>query len=175
MPKLPLAQIGSLQGHERATAPITRLLDSDFGMSGPRALEKLGEKIADAGHGIADAAHGAIRAKAAFDRQMIDTENRIAAIDDRNLFESGQRELETWLADNPMATDQEKQQRIRDADEQYGKARTEIVERMSPSFRRYHDSVMQGVRQQALGRRGNLIMQGAVTRDKTRVLELSAF
>jgi len=169
MPKIPLMQSGRLD-HTRAAAPVSHLLDSNYGMEGHRQLGHLAGIIGKSGETIGNAISRVTSAYADFEAAKTDIENRIAAVDDRNLFAFHQKSLEDRLAANPGASDEEKQSWIDQTDRDYAEARKDVVSRMSENFRRLHDAAMTGERQSAARRRENLLIQGASTRAQNTAL-----
>ena len=148
MPKIPLPQNRTIQ-HTAAGSPLTGsgLTLRNYGSN--NGAKALASGLAKAGSAITQ-----------FAKEYSETENRLAAAEDRALFNQTFEELQLQLADNPGASDEEKEKWINEAQQNYQHDRVKFTDRMTAKFRESHDIQMNDL-QRAAGNRQLLILNQA--------------
>ncbi len=97
-----------------------------------------------------------------YNRQKNEMDNRLAAAEDRALLQSSSDELRNWIAANPGASDEEKEERIAQWQSQYEADRLQIVGRMTADFRKLHDAEISAMQSRIASDRQYTLIQSAV-------------
>lgn len=137
MPRIPLSEKQRIQVQQ----------DSVFMQGAPGLGWKLGEgqAIINAGERIGQGIYGIGKSIADYAKKKMDTEDKLAAQDDYNLFKATSDKLKYELAEYPGLDDEQKEIMINNWRTEYEEQRKPFLERMSGSFRQLHDSRMRGV------------------------------
>ncbi|MBQ9088659.1 MAG: hypothetical protein IJY46_07755 [Lentisphaeria bacterium] len=143
MPKIPLSNRTPMIEHVRAEAPLTGggLHLRYYGDGGT------GKAISDAAKKIGDAATGFGNSVMQYAIELQDTEDKLAAAEDRALFKASSGELNAKLANNPAVDDKTRTEWVSEWQQDYQEKRKDIVARMSKKFRDRHDVDMQSMQQ----------------------------
>lgn len=159
MPKIPLPQNRTVS-HVAAETPLT---------GGGLQMRYYGDGI-DA-NAVSSGLKSIGSAMVQFTKEYNETENRLAAAEDRALFNQTFEELQLQLADNPGASDEEKEKWINEAQQNYLHDRVKFTDRMTAKFRESHDLQMNDL-QRAAGNRQLLILNQAKVQRQLDEVEL---
>lgn len=152
MPKIPLPDNKRLQ-HVQAASPLT---------GGGLHLKYYGNGI-DA-RAISAGLEKMGSAMVKFTEEYNATENRLAAAEDRAFFNQSAEELRLKLADNPGASDEEKEKWIAEFQQNYLHDRVQFTDRMTEKFRKGHDIEMLALQQSAANKQSLILIQSKVQR-----------
>lgn len=168
MPKIPLSRRNGAIQHVRAAAPITGggLNLKYYGSNGDA------EALAKAGKMIGDSMKNFGSAMTQFAVELQENEDRLAAAEDRALFDKSSSELLQQLAANPGKSDEEKQQLIDDFQSRYEEQRKPFLERMSRNYRQVHNVEMQSKSTAVANKQRLILIEGSVQRQANEVNEL---
>jgi len=164
MPKIPMSNKAGFIRHVSDTVHMQGAPGMNWGMEEGQALSNLGDQISRGANHLGNAVM-------AFGRHMQHQEDVLAATEDRNLFSKLNGELRNKLANNPGASDEEKQDWINGYKQLYEDERKPFLDKMSGNFRKQHDAEMNSLRIKAQNDRDFILKQGAVQRVTDLTLE----
>lgn len=159
MPKIPLPNSAAIK-HTSAASPLTGggLKLHYYGDNG--LAKALGGAGAAVGRGLTQLSSKMIE----FQKEYEDTENRLAAAEDRAFFNQSAEELRLKLADNPGASDEDKERWIAEFQQNYLHDRVQFTDRMTAKFRKGHDIEMLALQQSAANKQSLILIQSKVQR-----------
>ena len=142
MPRIPIPNSPGFVQAQRGTVLMTDAPGANFKMDESAALINLGRSIGDAGVKVSNAGSQAVSAWSKYYAQSQDTENKLAAAEDRALFKESGNALIKRITENPAASVEDKKLWIEDFQRNYDNSRKPLLERMSKDFRSLHDVEM---------------------------------
>jgi hypothetical protein len=142
MPRIPIPNSPGFVQAQRGTVLMTDAPGANFKMDESAALINLGRSIGDVGVKVSNAGSQAVSAWSKYYAQSQDTENKLAAAEDRALFKESGNALIKRITENPAASVEDKKLWIEDFQRNYDNARKPLLERMSKDFRSLHDVEM---------------------------------
>lgn len=161
MPKIPLPNSAAIK-HTSAASPLTGggLKLHYYGDNGlGKALSGAGAAV---GRGLTQLSSKMIE----FQKEYEQTENKLAAAEDRALFARSSEELRMLLAENPGVDDATRMAWVKDFQEKYAENRKAITSRMTEDFRKLHDVEMMSMQESAANRQRLIIIEAGVTRQR---------
>lgn len=157
MPRIPLSEKGLVQNRQDAVY-MQGAPGLDWKMGEGRALINFGDSL---GRGL----YGLGKAIKEWGEKERDTNDKLMAQQDLNLFNSTFAQLRQDLANNPGIDDTQKAVMIHEWQERYADERKQYTEKMSGDFRKLHDARMLGRSADARNDINLLMIQGRVQRD----------
>lgn len=148
--------------HQRSTVPMSGAPGMNFKMDDGESLINLGRNIADSSEKIGNAMTSYVAAKVKFFEQQQYVQDRLAATEARNLYDSLNADLTLRMTDNPAQFEKFAEWAI-ETDKTYEHDVLQFTEKMSPDFRKQFDAEMLGVRKKGLAQRREIGRQAEVT------------
>lgn len=161
MPRIPMSSKANLIGHVRSGVPLNA-----HGI-GHTPVRNDGETLLRAQQQL----DAGVASLADFWEKKQGVENKLAAAEDRALLRESANELYQKIADDPNAPDEEKEEWIRRFQFQYEEKRQEMLERMTPEFRKQHDVEITSMKKDIASRQLLLLTQSTSQRLKNETTD----